>query len=237
MKKMRLAFFLLCTSAISLGAQERWTGGISYVYQYAPQWDSIIRAFNYARPYKKEALGLFISGAEISCDRTIRFGEKPFGIQPGLSYALFSSRADMSDASFVRASVHSLHLHSGLFIGPREDWRFFLDPSFSVFCPTVRSGPSPTGKKSALIMLTEDKKYRPLSVAFRLGVGFAWPFTLSAGKIYLAPFVRADWYPSWVELNDYSSALNGSYAPSLNDESLVWQFSAGIKYAWGKMKS
>lgn len=228
MKTIRKIFLLtLLFAAATVHAQTGITAVAAYRYLNAPNWDNIIRTYNFMRPWNTKLQPLLTHGWEIGGGYRKTFG-KLVG-EGRLTYAHCGSRAVNGTERF-KIAINAFDLHAGIQVHPlplidsrnEDNGRGLfveIDPTLSLLLPSVREN----GKQ---VELLDEKGYHPLSVAFLAGVSAGYDFLYKLNTL-ISPFARVQWYPS-AQLRDFASAVNGSYFTDLSNKSSAVIFSAGV---------
>lgn len=242
MKIRRKIVLLVCIVLFSFTAKAQvgWLYNFGYRYLNAPVWDSIAMTYNFTRPWSAEPMPLFTHGFNVELGNYYAPWNN-IAFAPTLGYQWCRSVAvgqlviapGGDETTYrLKATINNFDLHTSCmfraFNFKHKDttgWRYKLqveaDPGLSVFMPGVR-------EEKERIELEEGEPYRPITAAFRLGLGVCYQSKLSKHWALL-PYARVAWMPT-AELRDFSSAVLGSYYPNLHDDSVVWMTEFGFRF-------
>ena len=216
MKKTLLLVILSICIGPTISAQRHINIYAGYSILHPQNWNRTIAAYNFSRPW------LINSIPEIRTAKTWGFGTsgvigKGFFLSPEFSYSRYSSSSENPpvsvaiDLKWMRGSMY-------LDIYPRE---FKLDSVAYIIRPFFRIGGGascllPRIEMNNVLVEMDNETYKPIIWSYQLSAGIGCRIALSK-RIDITPVILYNFMP-YVNLEDFSYALNGNQVPSLKDD-------------------
>lgn len=198
-----------------------------YNYLNAPEWNKMISAYNFARPYLQNKMPSLTHGFTIGAyySMPVHLG---INLNPEFLVSRYRASADNFGEKFtigsmqyslvanVRMYVFNLKKHHGHHV--KDNIFVDLAPSFTLFSTTVRQGDD-----RALLSSGEEFKSNVLSVDMRVGLGYDIHIS---NTLTFTPNIRFNWYPK-LEIKNMNEAVTGSDVPDLSNKSQLFNLQIG----------
>jgi hypothetical protein len=234
---MRKLLALLLFVSIAQMAQSQIALGLHYDYLNAPQWDNIIRTYNYARPWQKEPQPFLTSGASTSLGWYVRFSRRhSVYMLNALGFAQFTSRANNSGEEKV-IKLRRYDFHADLCFNPKSIFKsisagplgarlfLYVSPGVTMWQPQTKLA----GVEYVSFTQTH---YKPNSFAVNAGFGFGYRMIVLKDLLVMSFKAGARFHPN-ANLPYFANAVQGANVTGLtNTATNFWTYEAGLEFTY-----
>ena len=232
MKKLVLALFAFCFCA-PLFAQLSYS--LQYNYLQAKEWDDMVRAYNFNRPWQENPQPFITHGHGGSIGYYFLLKKRQsIYLHPRLSFDRFSCKAE-NGQQLLGINIDHFQLQADLQFSPKAlfhdvsagpigtRWFMTFSPGVDYFFPRIN-------RNGEQVYLTEDEIYQPKTLTWFAEIGSGFRALYIANRWVVTPFFRARYYRK-LSIEDFQEEAFGADTGEFENESLNnWQFQAGIEW-------
>lgn len=232
MKKLVLALFVLCLFG-QVSAQLSYS--VQYNYLQAKEWDDMVRAYNFNRPWQENAQPFITNGYGGSIGYYFLLKRRQsLYLHPRISFDRFSCKAE-NDEQLLGIQIDHFQLQADLQFNPKAlfhdvsagpigtRWFLTFSPGADYFFPRINRN----GEK---VYVSEDEVYQPKSLTWFVEMGTGFRALYLANRWVITPFFRARYYRK-LSIEDFQEEAFGADTGEFDSVSLNnWQFQAGIEW-------
>ena len=184
--KILIIFISITLFSCKLFAQE-FMVGIGYNYLYSNQWDKMIQAYNFSRPFLKENQPLLMNGLNTSVSYICK-NEKHLKHGINISYSYFRSRAENENFNNT-LNLHFINLGYVLHYENAEKWKGLYS---DLIISAISSGlfRNLNGKP----FVYDDAKSKGFGIGGDINLKLGYSIKLKQ-KFYLSPYLSFAYTP------------------------------------------
>ena len=232
MKKLVLALFAICLLG-HVSAQLSYS--LQYNYLQAKEWDDMVRAYNFNRPWQENAQPFITNGYGGSIGYYFLLKRRQsLYLHPRISFDRFSCKAE-NDEQLLGIQIDHFQLQTDLHFNPKAlfhdvsagpigtRWFITVSPGVDYFFPRINRN----GEK---VYVSEDEVYQPKSLTWFAELGTGFRALYLANRWVITPFFRARYYRK-LAIEDFQEEAFGADTGEFDSVSMNnWQFQAGIEW-------